>query len=180
MQCEDLIGPVPPDARLQFADSLPKGFESRGERALERLLGKVGPLRRLLDSLDGFAEKRASREASETQAGTLQSRCDTAMEEGGTASDHAEQFGGIGHNQFRGGARRRRAKVGDKVGDGKINFMSHRGNQGQSRRGDRAGEGLVVELPEILDAATTACEDNGVHLSDAAVVLWMANGSRNR
>jgi hypothetical protein len=59
-------------------------------------------------------------------------------------------------NNFRPRARRRGPQVGDKIRDRKINFVPHRRNNRQFRRGNGSRDSLFVKTPKILDRTAAA------------------------
>ena len=73
-----------------------------------------------------------------------------------------EQIGPLGRHQLGGGGRRRRPQIGDKIGDGEINFMSDRADHRDLRGGNCPRHDLLVERPEILHAAAAAGDDNDI------------------
>ena len=64
------------------------------------------------------------------------------------------------YNQFCRRAWRGRAQIGHEIGDGEIDFMSNCGNNRDRRGCDRAGDNFLIKLPQILDTAATARDDN--------------------
>ena len=54
------------------------------------------------------------------------------------------------------------AEVGDEVCDGEVGFVADGGDDGDVRGGDGAGEGFVVEGPEVFGGAAAAGEDDEV------------------
>ena len=55
-----------------------------------------------------------------------------------------------------GGRRRRRAHVGDEVGNRHVGFVADRRDDRHRRPRDRARDDLLVERPEILDRSAAA------------------------
>src|SRR5258708_3807992 len=57
---------------------------------------------------------------------------------------------------------RRRPQIRDKIPDCEINFMTHRRNKRKPRVPNRKRQALVVETPKILNAPSTAGENDEV------------------
>ena len=74
-----------------------------------------------------------------------------------------------------GGVRRRRgAHVGDEVGDRRVDLVPDAGDDRHRRGGDGAGDGLLVERPQILERAAAARDDHDV---DAGMPRHVADGA---
>ena len=65
-----------------------------------------------------------------------------------------------------GGRRRRRAQVGDEVGDGEVGLVADRGDHGDAAGEDRARHRLLVERPQVLERAAAARDDDDVDVGD--------------
>ena len=65
-------------------------------------------------------------------------------------------------HDFRGGGRRGRANVGDKIGDGEIGLVAHAGDNGNLRVGNRPRDDFFVEGPQIFERAAAARHDHHV------------------
>ncbi len=74
----------------------------------------------------------------------------------------------IGHDDLRGRGRRRRAHVGDEIGDGEIDLVADAADDGDGRGGDGARHRLVVEGPQILERAAAAGQNEHVALGPPA------------
>lgn len=61
-----------------------------------------------------------------------------------------------GARQFGSAGRRRRAQIGGEIGDGEVGFVADAGHDGYRAGAKRAGEALVVERPQVLEAAAAA------------------------
>ena len=61
------------------------------------------------------------------------------------------EFGFRFHDQLGGGARCRRAQIGDEIGNGEINFVADGGDGRNPRPGDGAGDDFFVERPQIFE-----------------------------
>ena len=61
-----------------------------------------------------------------------------------------------------GGGRRRRAEVGDKVGDREVRFVADSGDNGDRRLADRARYFFLVESPQVFGRAATTADDQDV------------------
>src|SRR5262245_17385373 len=61
-------------------------------------------------------------------------------------------------NQFRGSTRSGSAQVRDEIADGEIDFVTDRRDDWHSGVEYRACDDLFIELPQIFDAAATACD----------------------
>ena len=83
------------------------------------------------------------------------------------AIDVREEFVLAPDDELRGGRRRRRAQVGDEVGDGEIGFVADAGDHRHRRCDDRARQDLLVERPQILERAAAARHDDHVDGFDA-------------
>ena len=93
--------------------------------------------------------------------------------------DASLQIAHVGHDQLRRRARRRRAQVGDEIGNGEIDFVADRANDRNRRMKNRAGDDLFVELPQILDASAAARDDDQIERRPGLVRLaQFANGDR--
>lgn len=68
--------------------------------------------------------------------------------------------------KFGGGSRRGGAPVGDQIGNREVGFMTDAGDHRQRAGGNGARQVLVVERPQIFDAATAAGDDQ--HLAFVA------------
>ncbi len=77
------------------------------------------------------------------------------------------QHGQFGCRQLGGRGGRRRAPVGGEVGNREVGFMPDAADYRQRAGTDRPRHGLVVERPEVFDAAATASDDQ--HLAVAAL-----------
>ena len=71
------------------------------------------------------------------------------------------------HHPLGGGRGCRGAQVGHEVGDRVVRLVAHRRDRGDAGRGDRPGHRLLVEGPEVLEAAAAAGEDDHVESADA-------------
>ena len=70
-------------------------------------------------------------------------------------------FGGR-YDQFGGFARGRRADVGRQVGERDVDLVADRRNDNRLRRGDRPNHRLLVERPEVFEAAAAAGHHDAV------------------
>ena len=70
-----------------------------------------------------------------------------------------------------GGGRRRRAPVGDEVGDRGVGLVADGGDDGHAAGEDRARDELVVERPELLDRAAAAAGDDHVDVAARVELL---------
>src|SRR3984957_13666630 len=80
-----------------------------------------------------------------------------------------EFVAGADHD-FGGGRGRRRAQVGDKIGDGEIGFMADAGDDGNYGFGNRAGHRLFVESPQIFEGTSAAGQNQHVDGFDAVEI----------
>jgi hypothetical protein len=76
--------------------------------------------------------------------------------------ERAREVAQVGHEQFRGGRRRRRAQVGGEVGDREIDFVADRGDDGDRAGADRARDRFVVERPQVFERAAAPREQEHV------------------
>ena len=65
-------------------------------------------------------------------------------------------------DQLGSGGRRGCAQVGDEIGDAEIGLVPHPADHRHRAGGDGAGQGLVVEGPQILDRAAAAHQQDDV------------------
>ena len=65
-------------------------------------------------------------------------------------------------NQFCSRRRRRRPAIGDEIGNGEIDLMADRADDGDLRGADAARQRLIVERSEVLDRAATAGQQQDV------------------
>ncbi len=72
------------------------------------------------------------------------------------------QLAAVRGQQFGGGRGRRRAHVGDEVGDGYIGLMAHGADDGRDAGGHGAGHDFLVEAPEIFQRAAATGQDQCV------------------
>ena len=72
------------------------------------------------------------------------------------------QIGAHRHGPLGGRGRRRRAGIGDEVDEGPVGLVADRGDERDGARGDGAGDDLLVEAPEVLEAAAAAGDDHQV------------------
>ena len=61
-----------------------------------------------------------------------------------------------------GGRRRRRAHVGDEIGDGEISFVANGGNNRNRGSSNRAGNDLLVKSPKVFDGPAAAPYDHHI------------------
>jgi hypothetical protein len=61
-----------------------------------------------------------------------------------------------------GGGRRRRAEIGDEIDDGPVGLVADRGDERDGACRSGAGDALVVEAPEIFEAAAAASDDDEI------------------
>ena len=63
--------------------------------------------------------------------------------------------------------RRRRARIGHEVDQGPVGFVAHRRNQRDRAFRRRADHGLLIEAPEVFEAAAAARDDQQIRASAA-------------
>src|SRR5580704_3051772 len=80
-----------------------------------------------------------------------------------------EFVAGADHD-FGGGRGRRSAQVGDKIGDGEIGFVADAGDDRNYGFGNRAGNRLFVESPQIFERASAAGQNQHVDGFDAVEI----------
>ena len=68
----------------------------------------------------------------------------------------------LGHQQFGGDRRRRRAQVGGEVGEAEVGFVADRRHHRHRRGGDRARQALVVERPQVFQRTAAAGQQDHV------------------
>src|SRR6266849_3762892 len=67
-----------------------------------------------------------------------------------------------GRQLLGGGAWSGSAKIRDKVGNGEVHLVPNRGDDRLGTSGDRSGDDLLIEGPQILHRASTSGEDNDI------------------
>jgi hypothetical protein len=88
-----------------------------------------------------------------------------------TRLDAMPNLARVAHRDLGGVARRGRTAIGDVVGEGRVDLVPHRRDDRRSRRGDGADHRLLVERPQVLDAAATAPDDEQVGLTPCIEAL---------
>ena len=119
----------------------------------------------LVAAVDGVAEAREhglGRETGVALAGVHQVEAACSVDAGGEGGDAFFDAVLRGGDEFGCGGRRGSAKVGYEVGDGEVGLVADGGDDGELRRGDGAGEGLVVEAGEVFHGAAASRDDDGV------------------
>ena len=76
--------------------------------------------------------------------------------------DDLAPFRPIAGEELRGGAGRGRAQVRHEVSNGEIGLVADGGNGGHGARGQGAGDGFLVEGPQVLEASSAARDDEEV------------------
>ena len=66
----------------------------------------------------------------------------------------------VRHNQFGGGAGSRRPQISNEIANREIDFVADRGNDRDSDIDNRSRDDLLVELPQIFDAAAAARDND--------------------
>ena len=115
-----------PEARRCLRQSpsiFPRALPRQG---IEDLCNMVQPLRRFAQPKLRLPEKFAARQPRQPAALLLDRPLRLPPELGHHIPQPPPEFGAIGHQQFRRGTGRRRAEVGNKVGDRKINLVPDR------------------------------------------------------
>ena len=69
----------------------------------------------------------------------------------GEAGQRAQPLGPIGHDEFGGAGRGRRAHVRGEVGDRHVDFVADARNHRDPRRADRPRDDFLVEGPQVLE-----------------------------
>ncbi|MNV06691.1 hypothetical protein D3C71_970860 [compost metagenome] len=95
--------------------------------------------------------------------GALQAALLAARHGLGGLHDLAQQFRARHAGKFRRGSGRRGAHVGHEVHDGEVGFMAHAADHGNLADRHLARQVLVIETPEIFDAASAAHQQQRVH-----------------
>src|SRR5215475_6469131 len=94
--------------------------------------------------------------------------------------DLSLEINDVRDNQLGGSARGWRAQVCDKITNGKINFVTDRRDDWHDGMEYRARDDLFVELPQIFDAPSTACDYDEIDRRKELVRRGeFANGHRN-
>src|SRR6185503_5062658 len=93
-----------------------------------------------------------------------------------------EKLGADRHRHLGGGGGRRGTAIGDKVDEGCVGLVSHRGDQRDATFGGGTYDDFLVEGPEVFEAAATACDDEEVrarHRCIGSHAVEAANGARD-
>ena len=72
------------------------------------------------------------------------------------------ELGELRHRPFGGLGRRRRARVGDEVDQRPVGLVADGGDDRNAARGHGAHDDLLVEAPQVLEAAAAAGDDQHV------------------
>ncbi len=86
-------------------------------------------------------------------------------------ADRGLELGQHRRRHLRGRRRGRRPAVGNEVDEGGVGLVAHGADQRDRAGRDRAGQGLVVERPEVLHRAAAARHDQHVGAGDRAARL---------
>ena len=116
----------------------------------------------MVEDLAGVEPREAAGELEQTIAVLLEAAVDDFGKilggfDNETAADD-EAFG----DQFGGGAGGSGAEIGHKVADGKVDFVSDGGDDGEGGMEDSAGDAFFVEGPEVFEAAAASREEDKV------------------
>jgi hypothetical protein len=93
-----------------------------------------------------------------------------------------DQLAMLGHGPFGGLGRRGRAGIGDEIDQRPVGFMADGRDNGDRALGAGADDDLLVEAPEVFQAAAAARHDQHVRTSDEAAFaqgVEPANGRRD-
>src|SRR5215472_11326264 len=94
--------------------------------------------------------------------------------------DLSLEINDVRDNQFGGSARGRRTQVCDEIANGKIDFVTDCRDDWHDGMEYRARDDLFVELPQIFDAPSTACDYDEIDRRKELVRLAeLANGHCN-
>ena len=120
----------------------------------------IDPLLALLDHLAWIAQP--ARETCEGEGGIAQ-RARHAGHGARAVVEHlGQQIGADGHRHFGSRRRRGRAAVGGEVDQGRVGLVAHGGDQRDRRAGGCAHHDLLVEGPQVFEAAAAARDDQHV------------------
>jgi hypothetical protein len=84
----------------------------------------------LAEAAGRFEKKRSSMKGLELVFQKIEARVDMAAQAGGEVGELFQNLGGVGREDFGGGAGRWGAEVGDEVRDGEIDLVSHGAHHG--------------------------------------------------
>ena len=101
--------------------------------------------------------------AVEALGGLLQPPLLAARQRARRVHDAAQQLAARSAGQFRRRGRGGRAQVGHEVHDGEVGFMAHAADHRNGAGRDLARQRLVIEAPEIFNAAAAAHQQQGIH-----------------
>ena len=101
--------------------------------------------------------------AVEALGGPLQPPLLAARQRARRVHDAAQQLAARSAGQFRRRGRGGRAQVGHEVHDGEVGFMAHAADHRNGAGRDLARQRLVIEAPEIFNAAAAAHQQQGIH-----------------
>src|SRR5215468_8521176 len=94
--------------------------------------------------------------------------------------DLSLEINDVRDNQFGGSARSRRTQVCDEIANGEIDFVTDCRDDWHEGMEYRARDDLFVELPQIFDAPSTACDYDEIDRRKELVRRGeLANGHRN-
>ena len=105
---------------------------------------------------------RARRSSASARAGGQPAR-ETRAE----IAELAEHLAAVRDRLLGGRGRRRRAEVGDEVGERDVGLVADGGDGRHSHRGERAADRLGVERREVFPAPAAAPDDAELHVGDS-------------
>src|SRR6478736_4850999 len=128
----------------------------------KRIAREIEGLLRIPPPLAQFAEQGFFRDYAQSGAGLDQKTAAAFFQSSLQFVRAPLEVAHVGYDQFRSCARGRRTQVGDKIRDREIDLVSDRGDDRQRGMKNCARDDLLVEFPEILDAAAATCEHEKV------------------
>src|SRR5262249_49681399 len=157
-----LIRAMVAEAGTESTKALARFIERSTHRTAQALAGEVETLRGFADTFGGFAEEGGASEELKAAALASDEGEECALHLSTQATEVGEELGGVRNEQLRSGAGSRGAQVGNEISDREIDFVSHGGDDGDGRSRNGAGHGFLVELPQILHASPTPCDEDDI------------------
>jgi hypothetical protein len=158
-----------PESNGKIFHATPTSFMMLREGGTEDLFTAIDPLPGFLHTASRFAEKIPRSRQHDSRGDTVQGRRSLPGNTISHAPGALENGDRIRRDEFRSRAGSRRPEVCDKVGDGEVDLMTDGADDGNRRGRDRPRNDLFIELPEILEATSSACDDDDVDYSEVRV-----------
>ncbi len=147
---------------------MPTPLDELARRQRQPLAADIEPLLALLDQSQRIAQ--AARQAADGEVRLAQHAVHARHGAFAEIERLGHQVGAYRHGHLGGGAGRRRATVGDEVDQRRVGLVAHRRDQWDGRRRGRPHHDLLVEGPEILQAAAAPRHDQDIGPRHRAVL----------